>query len=79
MQPIHVGDKIRLARTARRMSGRELGRLTEIHYATISLFETGHQSPTVEQYEKIQAVLGYKLESDAAQAAFSFFLNGATL
>lgn len=74
---IHVGDKIRLARTARKLSGRELAELVGLHYATISLFETGKQSPTVEQYEKIQAALGYRLESDAALAAFSFFLNGA--
>lgn len=75
---IPVGAKIFLARSARRLSLRQLEDLTGINYASINYFENGKQSPTIEQYERIQAALGYDLESDVARAAFSFFFNGST-
>lgn len=73
---IPVSTKIFLARSARHLSLRQLEERTGINFTTIHYFETGKQSPTIEQYERIQAALGYDLESDAARAAFLFFLNG---
>lgn len=74
---IPVGDKIFLARSARKLSLRGLGELSGINYATINYFENGKQSPTIDQYEALQAALGLDLESDRARAAFSFFFNGS--
>jgi len=73
---IPVGKKIFLARSARKLSLRQLEGLTGLNHTSIYFFETGKQSPTIEQYEAIQAALGYDLESDLARAAFSFFFNG---
>jgi transcriptional regulator with XRE-family HTH domain len=73
---IPVGEKIRLARIARRVTVRELGEAIGVSYAYITLLEQGKYQVRLDQYEKIQAVLRYDFTSPEAQAAFSFFLNG---
>lgn len=73
---IHVGDKIRLARKARRMTVREFAEKLGLTYGWVSQIENGQISLKLDQYKAIQAVLGYNFETPEAEAAFSFFLNG---
>lgn len=73
---IHIGDKIRLARNARRMTVREFAAKLGLTYGWVSQIENGQISLKLDQYKQIQAVLGYNFDTPEAEAAFSFFLNG---
>lgn len=73
---IPVGEKIRLARNARRMTVRDFAARLGLTYGWVSQVENGQISLKLDDYEKIQAVLGYRFDTPEAQAAFSFFLNG---
>jgi transcriptional regulator with XRE-family HTH domain len=73
---IPVGQKIRLARNARRMTMRDLGAKLGRTYGWVVQIEQGEISLKLDDYEKIQAALGYRFDTPEAQAAFSFFLNG---
>lgn len=73
---IQPAAKIRLARTARNFTLRDLAQRVKLSIGLLSLFESGREM-TPQQYSDIQAALGYDLESEAASAAFAFFF-GAT-
>jgi transcriptional regulator with XRE-family HTH domain len=73
---IPAGDKIRLARCAKKLSVRQLGELIGMTGGSVSLIERGEVSLKIDQYERIQAALGYDFATAEAEAAFSYFLNG---
>lgn len=72
---IPEGEKIRLARCARRLSVRRLGEMVNLTGGSISLIEQGKVSLKVSQYNQLQAALGYDFNSPEAEAAFRFFLG----
>lgn len=74
---ITPGQKIQLARKARDVSGRQLAEKIGLSYSWVSLVENGLLPLTPEQYEQIQAVLGFRFDTPEADAAFSFFLGAA--
>ena len=70
-----VGEKIRLARNARKLTVRQFGEKLGFTGAWVSLTENGKLSITLDQYEQIQAALGYRFDTPEAEAAFAFFLK----
>jgi len=70
-----VGEKIRLARNARKLTVRQFGEKLGLTGAWVSLTENGKLRITLDQYEQIQAALGYRFDTPEAEAAFAFFLK----
>ncbi len=52
-----IGRRVRLARTARKISLEDLGHLAEINWTTIGKIERGASSPTVESIIRIATAL----------------------
>ena len=72
---IPVGEKIRLARTAQKLTVCQFGEKIGLSYAWVSLVENGQIAIKLDQYEQIQAALGYRFDTPEAEAAFAFFLK----
>ncbi len=75
---IPPGKKIRLARLAKKVSTRQLGRMVGKTYGWVNQIEKGELNIKVDMYETIQAALGYNFSTPAAEAAFAYFLNETT-
>ena len=72
---ITAGEKIRLARAARKLTVREFGKLLGMTGGWVSQIENGQLRLKLDQYEQIQAVLGFRFDTPEAEAAFSYFLK----
>ena len=72
---ITPGQKIRLARQARRLTTKELGSLVGRSQAWVGFIETGVTPINLDEYEEVQAVLGFRFDTPEAEAAFSFFFS----